>query len=97
MDAPGSTELPVPYAGQFIDADVVCRCCSYNLRGLYPEGRCPECGTPVGISLQGDLLRFAEPAWVEILARGIRFILWGIAHVCQFEVWYVLELRGYPL
>ncbi len=59
--------------------DTSCRRCSYNLRGLSEEGRCPECGTPVGLSTQGDLLRFADPDWLESLARGLNFILWGVA------------------
>lgn len=68
-------------ASGVISTDLPCRRCSYNLRGLMEEGRCPECGTPIGLSTQGDLLRFASPNWVETLARGIRFILWGIVLV----------------
>jgi hypothetical protein len=58
--------------------DVTCRRCGYNLRGLCEDGRCPECGTAIGLSTRGDLLRFAEPQWVDRLARGVRYILWGI-------------------
>ncbi len=58
--------------------DITCRRCGYNLRGLGENGRCPECGTAVGLSIHGDLLRFAEPAWVEKLARGMELILVGI-------------------
>jgi hypothetical protein len=53
-----------------IVCDVACRRCAYNLRGLGREGRCPECGTPVGVSTHGDLLRYADPAWVQRLNRG---------------------------
>ena len=80
MDSPLQ---PDPVA-QIIDAsgaistDVVCRRCGYNLRGLPPAGRCPECATPIGLSTSGDLLRFADPEWVDKLARGIRYILWGL-------------------
>ncbi len=59
-------------------ADVACRKCSYNLRGLTENTRCPECGVPVGLSLRGDLLRFAEPDWVHRVARGLTIILWMI-------------------
>jgi len=62
-----------------IITDVYCRRCGYNLRGLRHDGRCPECGTPVGLSTFGDLLRFADPDWVDKLALGIKYILWGLA------------------
>lgn len=62
-----------------IRMDVSCRRCGYNLRGLRRDGRCPECGRPVGLSLLGDLLRYADPNWVESLARGSRLILNGLS------------------
>ena len=61
-----------------VEGDVPCRKCAYNLRGLPVAGRCPEYGTPVGISVHGDLLRYSDPQFVETLRRGISFILWGI-------------------
>jgi hypothetical protein len=61
-----------------VPGDAPCRKCSYNLRGLTYGGRCPECGTPVGLSIHGDLLRYSDPEWLLKLARGLSFILWGI-------------------
>src|SRR5512145_2761759 len=58
-----------------IDMDVQCVSCGYNLRGLLPEGRCPECGTAVGRSTRGDFLRFCDPTWVEKLASGMNWIV----------------------
>jgi len=29
--------------------DAHCHRCGYNLRGLKPSGRCPECGAPVRV------------------------------------------------
>src|SRR6185369_614177 len=63
--------------GQVI-ADVVCRKCAYNLRGLNTSGRCPECGTSVGFSIQGDYLRFCDPSWVDTLRLGVVILLSGI-------------------
>lgn len=61
-----------------LDEDIPCRKCGYNLRTLLPEGRCPECNTAVGRSLQGDYLRFADPNWVESLASGMNWIVASI-------------------
>jgi hypothetical protein len=60
----------------FIAHDVACQRCAYNLRGLPRNGRCPECGAPVSVSLQGDLLRFADPAWLAKLSAGARLQSW---------------------
>jgi hypothetical protein len=82
METPLAPSPPLPpdlvdSAGTLLQ-DVKCRRCGYNLRGLNHAGRCPECGTPAGLSCHGDLLRFADPAWVEKLARGARLIVWGV-------------------
>jgi len=61
-----------------LEHDAPCRRCSYNLRGLGADGHCPECSTPVGLSLHG-MLRYADPQWVEKVARGLKVVLWMIA------------------
>jgi len=77
------TSVPPDVPGLFdergeIVVDHECKKCGYNLRGLREDGRCPECGTPIGLSTTGDLLRFADPEWVEKVARGLKIILWMI-------------------
>jgi hypothetical protein len=52
-------------------ADVTCRRCGYNLRGLGRDQACPECGTGIAWSIRGDLLRFADPPWLRRVARGV--------------------------
>ena len=61
-----------------IAQDMRCLNCGYNLRGLLPDGRCPECGIAVGRSAYGDVLRYCEPAWVESLASGANWLLASI-------------------
>lgn len=63
-------------AGQ-IDEDLICVCCGYNLRGLDPGGLCPECGVAVKRSIQGNLLRYADPAWLARLIGGVHWMLAG--------------------
>jgi MFS family permease len=77
--APAVTVLVKLDAQGRLDEDISCRKCAYNLRSLSPDGRCPECGTAVGRSLQGDFLRFADPQWVQTLASGMNWIVAGIA------------------
>ena len=81
----GVDPLPLPTDGGIItgdsapiDRDVVCRKCGYNLRGLLAEGRCPECGTSAGFSLQGDFLRYCDPDWVEKLRWGTQLFMLGV-------------------
>jgi hypothetical protein len=58
--------------------DIDCRRCGYNLRGLNVDGRCPECTTPVGRSVHGDVLQFCDPEWVDRLAGGMRLYVFVI-------------------
>ncbi len=58
-----------------VAADVPCRRCGYNLRGLPTDGRCPECGTPVGLSVRGGLIRYSDPAWIDRLRFGVNCLL----------------------
>ena len=53
-----------------IDRDLSCMICGYNLRGLQTAGACPECGTDIARSTQGDLLEFADRNWVGSVYRG---------------------------
>ena len=65
-------------AGNLV-SEIPCRKCGYALRGLNLAGRCPECGSAVGLSIHGDLLRFSDPAWLRTLQRGVRLVIASIA------------------
>lgn len=75
-------------AGGTIVVDCPCKRCHYNLRGLSEHGRCPECGTPIGLSLCGDLLRYSDPDWLDKVARGLTIILWMIL------VWIIVSIAA---
>ncbi|MBI3834960.1 MAG: hypothetical protein HY287_11575 [Planctomycetes bacterium] len=64
-----------------IGIDIACAHCGYNLRGLVREMRCPECGTPVGQSFHGKLLRFADSHWLRRVRIGTSLKLWNILFV----------------
>lgn len=59
-----------------IDSDLICRRCGYNLRGLKPEGICPECAAPISDSLRDDRLADADSAWLSLVARGLGLVFW---------------------
>jgi hypothetical protein len=58
-----------------IAIDLPCLQCGYNLRGLDPAGRCPECGADIALSTRGDLLRFANPDWLRRVKLGADLML----------------------
>jgi len=68
-----------PIVDGAIQADVPCLDCDYNLRGLPPDGRCPECGGSVGEALErfqaiGDTAAWARefgPA-ASVLAGSLK-------------------------
>jgi hypothetical protein len=96
MDAIESTPSALAEATVVL-VDTPCRKCQYNLRSLSVEGRCPECGTPVGLSIKGDLLRYSVPSWLRTLRRGVVCIIAGtVVGVGAFVVVGMLRYRGWP-
>ncbi len=76
-----------------IENDLSCMICGYNLRALPPAGLCPECGTDIARSTQGDLLKFADRNWVGSVYRGtcLLTIAGGLFVIC------VLAMIVFPL
>jgi hypothetical protein len=66
----------LPYEAE--SNEPLCLACGASLMGLRNDRRCTGCGLPAGRSVQGNLLRYAEPQYVRQLARGTMLILWGL-------------------
>jgi hypothetical protein len=117
LPATMSQDLPTLYPAQAarlrdcvaadgtLTADLGCRRCNYNLRGLRVGGRCPECATPVWASMRGDDLIYADPSWVARLATGARLLAIGwltaplslIVATFSYDLSFVLAGSSVPL
>jgi hypothetical protein len=87
----------------FVAESVPCITCGYDLRGLSVYGYCPECGTDVRRSLQGDQLSAAEPAWLRRIVRGQRLVatamlvaLLGVLAAGGFLATFILVVLSRP-
>lgn len=78
-------ELRARTPPELIGEDRLCRGCSYNLRGLRDNGKCPECGKPIKLR---DLARFADRmvdaplSWLRTFRLGTLLLFlggWGMA------------------
>jgi hypothetical protein len=57
-------------SAEMIARDTPCFRCGYNLRSLAMDGRCPECGKAVRLSMRGQHLAAADPRWRRRLRLG---------------------------
>jgi hypothetical protein len=64
-----------------VAGDLPCCKCGYNLRGLRPADRCPECAASILTTVTGNLLRFADRKWLTRVDNGVRWMLWAGAGV----------------
>lgn len=73
----GATDVKLDEHG-YIDQDLSCAGCGYNLRGLLLHGLCPECATPAGRSPFSDQLRYCEPSQEEMFDSGMNAFVTGV-------------------
>ena len=66
-------------AVDIIEEEYPCCGCEYDLRGLPADGRCPECGVAVGVSLEGNTLHHADPRWLKRLMVAGWLVPAGVA------------------
>lgn len=78
MNVTGDIPAKVPAPAQPLTEDLRCTRCGYNLRGLTLDKLCPECATPIARSIHGNLLRYADPEWLDKLRLGAALMLWNI-------------------
>lgn len=91
------TQPPISLPAGTIAADLQCIHCGYNLRGLQPAGRCPECGGPIEDSRQGHLLRYAEVEWLKRLRFGTALKYWYVGiNILSGIAGVALVAAGFP-
>ncbi|MCC7291577.1 MAG: hypothetical protein IT449_05910 [Phycisphaerales bacterium] len=69
--------LPEREVAQWADGEalpatdtVPCRGCGYDLRASLASSACPECGSPVEMSMREESLAFADRRWLKSMRAG---------------------------
>jgi len=82
---------PLVGVAEFVQSDVTCSGCGYNLRGQSRAGRCPECGLSVIDAVRRSMLIYADKAWLVRVRSGVTLVFWAIGAsilgMCVFMIW----------
>lgn len=54
------------------------------------QSPCPECATPIYVSLYGDYLYHADGRWLQTVHSGIRMLAWGLVGSAAFVMAVIL-------
>lgn len=75
-----------------IDSNTSCSNCRFNLRGLSPDGNCPECGMAIAHSL-GGALTLASREYILRLRHGAGLVaLTPLAWIAAFAVTHIYRI-----
>lgn len=58
--------------------NLACVACGYNLRGLEPQGGCPECGESIARTLASPSLVNSDPRWLARVETGLWLLLGAV-------------------
>jgi hypothetical protein len=90
---------PETLAGRLVVEWLPCVQCGYDVRGVQAEGRCPECGLPVPLSLAGSIDPEAHrlPPMVSPAAVGRGLVLAALGLALIVTLSFVLAAAFLPL
>jgi serine/threonine protein kinase len=79
-----------------LEEDHPCAQCGHNLRGLWSDAHCPQCGSPVERSIYGDVLVTEDSGWLARAASGTRLVCAGLlAGVALLLITIVLDVVAF--
>jgi hypothetical protein len=86
------SDAPLPSPPASADPGRACARCGYSLGGLSNIGRCPECGTPLAMTIHAWRYDVLDPPWLRSVARGTAALLaaklvWLVAALSMVSAW----------
>jgi hypothetical protein len=101
MNTPAPTDvapasISPPAEQDALQTDVPCRNCRFNLRGLSPQGNCPECGLAIAQTIRRDAMALAPREYIMKLRRGAALVAftpigWMAAFAMTHVDWIVFD------
>lgn len=93
MNEAPTSAAPPP---MIVDAPRHCIRCGYSVKGLPLDGHCPECNTPVELSIREPMIASSAPEYLVTLRQGISLILYSIALAIFMTVLKFVRITWIP-
>ena len=77
-----------------VAVSVPCVSCGYDLRGLSPDGECPECGASIQTSIDSQRLFFTSPRWLGGVRASVLTHALGVLTMPMCLLVFPLILTG---